>query len=379
MNHPADLLNKGCRCTTLDEAALEKECAGIIRDRPNLFSRTMTYISSADFLRMEEFILIAEKILAAKEGPRGVFMGYDFHLTAEGPKLIEINTNAGGAYLNLILARSQTECCPVEELYFHPENLEEKFLAMFRNEWKLAGHTDELKSIAIVDEKPEDQFLYPEFVLFRDLFRRNGIYSVIADPSELEEREDGIYHDGKKIDLIYNRLTDFSWEKKHVVLTPSPLHHASHAHKARLAQLSDPEFLSQKNLSQNEISTVLRIVPKTRLVGECSKDELWSERKKLFFKPVSGFGSRAAYRGDKMTTRVWEEIQKGHYVAQDLVPPGQRVVAGKENALKADIRAYTYDGEILLLAARLYEGQTTNFRTSGGGFSPVFVIKEKDK
>ena len=30
-------------------------------------------------------------------GPRGVFMGYDFHLGADGPKLIEVNTNAGGA------------------------------------------------------------------------------------------------------------------------------------------------------------------------------------------------------------------------------------------------------------------------------------------
>ena len=30
--------------------------------------------------------------------PRGVFMGYDFHLTESGPKLIEINTNAGGGH-----------------------------------------------------------------------------------------------------------------------------------------------------------------------------------------------------------------------------------------------------------------------------------------
>ena len=27
----------------------------------------------------------------------GVFMGYDFHVTRSGPRLIEINTNAGGA------------------------------------------------------------------------------------------------------------------------------------------------------------------------------------------------------------------------------------------------------------------------------------------
>jgi hypothetical protein len=34
---------------------------------------------------------------------RGVFMGYDFHLTEAGPKLIEINTNAGGGLLNAYL------------------------------------------------------------------------------------------------------------------------------------------------------------------------------------------------------------------------------------------------------------------------------------
>jgi hypothetical protein len=42
-------------------------------------------------------------------------------------------------------------------------------------------------------------------------------------------------------------------------------------------------------------------------------------------------------------------------------------------ALKLDIRNYIYNGRVQLLAARLYEGQTTNFRTPGGGFAPVFT------
>jgi hypothetical protein len=29
-----------------------------------------------------------------------------------------------------------------------------------------------------------------------------------------------------------------------------------------------------------------------------------------------------------------------------------------------------------LTAARLYQGQTTNFRTPGGGFAPVYVVSE---
>jgi hypothetical protein len=41
---------------------------------------------------------------------------------------------------------------------------------------------------------------------------------------------------------------------------------------------------------------------------------------------------------------------------------------------KTDARLYVYDGEILLTAARLYEGQATNFRTPGSGFAPVFVV-----
>jgi len=38
------------------------------------------------------------------------------------------------------------------------------------------------------------------------------------------------------------------------------------------------------------------------------------------------------------------------------------------------VRLYTYDGRLLLMAARLYQGQTTNFRTAGGGFAPIYVV-----
>lgn len=43
-------------------------------------------------------------------------------------------------------------------------------------------------------------------------------------------------------------------------------------------------------------------------------------------------------------------------------------------ARKMDVRLYTYDSQVLLVAARLYQGQTTNFRTPGGGVAPVLVI-----
>ncbi len=45
--------------------------------------------------------------------------------------------------------------------------------------------------------------------------------------------------------------------------------------------------------------------------------------------------------------------------------------------MKVDVRNYAYDGTVQLLAARLYQGQTTNFRTPGGGFAPVFWDRGK--
>jgi hypothetical protein len=100
------------------------------------------------------------------------------------------------------------------------------------------------------------------------------------------------------------------------------------------------------------------------------------ERKQLFFKPAAGYGSKAAYRGDKLTKRVFEEILEGGYVAQALVPPSARRLGTEEAQvdLKLDLRNYTYRGRVQLVTARLYQGQTTNFRTPGGGFAPVLTV-----
>jgi hypothetical protein len=43
--------------------------------------------------------------------------------------------------------------------------------------------------------------------------------------------------------------------------------------------------------------------------------------------------------------------------------------------MKFDVRAYAYRDEVLLLGARAYEGQVTNLRTPGGGFSAICVVR----
>jgi hypothetical protein len=220
------------------------------------------------------------------------------------------------------------------------------------------------------------------------LFERHGINAIIAGPDEFKIINNVLCSQGKTVDLVYNRLTDFSladthnsairqaYEEGSVVLTPNPRQHALYADKRNLGVLSDSLRLKNMGATDSDIAVLQAGIPKTQNVTAENATDLWAERKQLFFKPAAGFGSRATYRGGKMTKRVWSEILQTDYVAQQLVKPSERgiLIDERETALKMDIRAYVYAGEIQLLAARLYQGQTTNFRTQGGGFAPVFVV-----
>ena len=412
-------LNSNCFCISLDADALKREFETdsetrsvyplILEKCPHLFAATPVFVSRGHLDRMTDIVRAAQTVIALPAyrelvlgwapqvaqfdaaGVRGVFLSYDFHVTDAGPHLIEINTNAGGALLNAVLARAQRACCPaIAGLTTGPVALgalEQTFVAMFFAEWRLARGDQQLRRIAIVDENPQEQYLYPEFLLFKKLFQRHGVDAVIAGPSALRLRDDLLWHEDDPVDLVYNRLTDFMLEEpahavlrdaylnNAVVVTPHPRVHALYANKRNLAVLSDPERLRSFGVAEDIARTLLSGIPRTEIVDAADAERLWSQRRKLFFKPAAGFGSRAAYRGDKLTKRVWEQILAGDYIAQALVPPGERLIAGQQtpHALKFDVRNYVYDGAVQFITARLYQGQTTNFRTPGGGFAPVFT------
>ena len=429
------MLNSACFCFSLDGQALARALdselgqpglSELVWQRcPFLFAARPVFVAEPQLHRMAQVVQAVESVVALPAyreqvlgaspaiaslgtcGPLGVFFGYDFHLSEGHLGLIEINTNAGGAMLNAVLARAQHACCTavgsMAPSLASVVNFEQQIVAMFRREWQLAGlvagltdglagNRRPLTSIAIVDVAPEDQYLYPEFLLFQQLFERHGLRAVIADPAALEWRDGLLWHGALAIDLVYNRLTDFYLEQpgsaalreaylqQAVVLTPHPQAHALYADKRRLALFSDAARLQALGVPQATQDILLAHVPRTELVNAADAQRLWDARRGLFFKPVAGFGSRAAYRGDKLTKRVWQDILAGDYVAQAIVAPGERVIDDADGttaekhptAMKFDLRAYTYDGAVQWVAARLYQGQTTNFRTPGGGFAPVY-------
>ena len=405
----AQQLNDQCRCIAIDKDALRANLVKqgnarlyqmLVEDRPHLFADVAVFVCDTIIEKQRHLIAAIEKVIALPSyqehvlaysphsatfipKAHGVFLGYDFHLTPTGSQLIEINTNAGGALLNALLMRSKKTIHT--ELNSHKTaDPEAAFIAMFQTEWQLERGQQPLRSIAIVDENPDSQYLLPEFILFQKLFERHNINAVVCDPSALIYRDNAVWHGNLRIDLIYNRLTDFGFDEpaqqalraaylaNAVVVTPHPRAHALYADKRNLAILTNRNLLQELGVECDTINTLLAGIAPTICVDKNDAETLWAKRKQLFFKPSKGYGSKAVYRGDKLTKRVFSEILHSDYVAQTLVPPSERHLPS--TTLKFDLRLYTYGEQILLASSRLYQGQTTNFRTVGGGFAQVVII-----
>jgi hypothetical protein len=416
-DNPIEWLNTDCFCVTVDAEALRAELESDDATRglydslktthAYLFAHAPIFVSRENVVAMSRLVDAVEAVVARpgyrgaviarapaiaahQPGPVGVLMGFDFHVTPEGPRLIEINTNAGGVFLNAALARAQRACCaPVLSLIEAPAGsarLEDELFAMFLAEWRRQRGEGRPATVAIVDDAPESQYLHPEFLLAARMFTERGVEALVCDARTLSHDGGGLQGGGRTIDLVYNRTTDFYLDQPEhaalrdaylagtAVVTPHPRAHALYADKGNLVLLGDAERLASWGVEPATVETLRRAIPRTEMVDPARADELWAARRKLFFKPVSGFGGRAAYRGDKLTRKAWAEILQGRYVAQEIVPPSERSVQvdGRPERLKLDLRCYVYDGSLLSVAARLYRGQTTNFRTPGGGFATVF-------
>jgi len=246
-------------------------------------------------------------------GSFGVFMGYDFHLTPSGPRLIEVNTNAGGTLINGLRSLALCAAVRMERLCCDPPpvaDVEKKIVDAFRAERAAAGHGEPLQSVAIADEEPVRQFLYPEFLLFVDLFARHGIRANICDTGELRLLRGGrIGLGGQPVDLVYLRDTDFrlvspraavlraAYLEGRVAVTPSPREHHLLADKRRLHVFSSPQVLRWLGVTPDDAAFLASVVPDTRPLRSLPVEEVRADRASWVFKPAAGFGGKGGLSG----------------------------------------------------------------------------------
>jgi len=414
-------LNEACQCIWVDRAKLRDQlqanlgdAGSLLESQAGLVSGSVVFLAPGDASAMDRTVRLitralnsvpyqqkierfAPELARRRQRTSGGVLGFDFHLGSPSPQLIEINTNPGGLLVCLELARAATASCdcltaPLSVMTaagVEIDQVGQRIADSFLAEWTSARGSVPLRSIAIVDDEPQGQYLYPEFLLYQRLLERAGWRVMIADAASLVLQDGAIFAAGERIDLIYNRVTDFyladerhailrrAYELDLAVITPHPAAHVRWADKRLLAWLNDEELLMEAGLDADDRAHLRQTIPATEVVERAAADDLWKRRKGLFFKPVAGFGSRAAYRGDKLTRATFDHILAHRYVAQAIAPTSFRRVAsadGVEADLRVDVRSYVMHGETWLRSARLYRGQTTNFRTAGGGFAPVLTL-----
>jgi hypothetical protein len=365
---------------------------------PNFVSPATVDVTAKDFQGMADAVRAIEAIRALPDyqasvlagapqfrldpGNRSVLMGYDFFITPDGPRLIEINTNAA-ASLVVALLNDFHQMSPSFSEW------ESSLKTMFETEWQLAGLSRPLQTVAIVDEQPTTQRTAFEFHLFEMVFRQWGWQVVVADVADLvwTGRQLLAGPDGPTIDMVYNRFCDFSlatppgkalraaWEARTICLTPHPRDYLLLADKGRLVTLSDPEQLHRVGAADRDISAIGSVLPPVCRVAAPDADWFWAHRKTLFFKPATGFGSKGVYKGERISRKVFDTVLHNDYVAQPYfeAPSVPVDIDGQRHDFKYDVRLYVYRDKVLGAGARLFAGQAMNFQILGGGFAAVRV------
>ena len=304
-------------------------------------------------------------------GNYSICMSYDFHVDESGNlKLIEINTNASFLALGTLLYEARGINLPVKD--FSLDELRGNLL----QEIQLTGRKlDSVPKVQIVDEKPPEQKLFIEFVVFQELFRSWGWPTEIVDTKDTDLGSD----------LIYNRDTDFylekpeyqnlkqTWMEGEICLSPQPVEYLFLADKQRQVEWGTPGFFEKMGLPENQIQSLRAHLPKARELNRENSAELWTDRKHIFFKPKRSFGAKLSYRGASISHKTFEEIIDQDMFAQEFVTAPEVDVATPDGPkkMKYDLRFYAYGDRVQMAIARLYQGQVTNLRTEYGGFTCI--------
>jgi len=291
-----------------------------------------------------------------------VLMGFDFHLTADGPKLIEINNNAGGLYIG------DDRWLPQPAMTELTGSLEMRLTEMFHGDWA---------TIAIMDEDVTNQFMYPEMQAYAGLFEQDGRHVVVVSPEDIQLHSDGLYVEDVKIDAIYNRHTDFylegadvahvrtAYERGQVVVNPHPRSYALVGDKSRMVDWWR-EGLLEQCVAADTVERVRAVTPQTVQLAEIDPEQVWHDRKHWVFKPSARHGGKGVVLGKGISRVRFEALDREETIVQQLVPASMVEVEGQ--SMKLDIRLYMHGVKLIALAGRVWRGQVTNFREPGSGW-----------
>jgi len=346
--------------------------------------------------------------IAVDHGPPDVLLSrLDAFLTPDGPRFIEVNSDAPAGFgYGDRMARLVREL-PLFQDFARATSVsyqasDEGLVRAVAASWRAAGGTGRPR-IAIADWAEVKTRADQE--ILREAFAARGFDCVLADPRAMDVHGGRLHADGAPVDLVYRRavLSELVGREIEVQAFMGAYRHRLcpfvntfrcrlSEDKAFFAILTDESFAHL--LSEPERALFARVLPWTRRVAERRTrrdgEELdlvpWTiaQREKLVLKPAHEYGGRSVLLGSETAPGDWEaavvSALESPWVVQERVaiPEEPFPVFDADGGLrlvplKVNVNPFYAAGEPVGAVTRASRSSVINV-SAGGGSVPTFVI-----
>jgi hypothetical protein len=254
-----------------------------------------------------------------------------------------------------------------------------------------------LKTIAIVEKDWQDWHTTHEFIFFKEKLTTNDTTAYICEPDELTLKDDELYLDGVKIDLVYKRVLwnalidplDNSEQalihsyRNNTICIVNSFGCRMIGNKLIQAITSDDKFEERLKtinieLSDDEKEVIKNNIPFTRIWTSRNKElvkEVLSNTDKYVLKSFIGYGAKKVLIGDSIERPKFsfkELLDKG-YIVQKLIPHGNAEVPETKNNNLVWLSKY------FILGAYVIDGKCVGIEAKLNDKPPISMNKEASR
>lgn len=333
-----------------------------------------------------------------KNNPQ-LFLGrFDGFIDENGDiKFLELNVDYPGGYNRVDIINDRVASLGYSDSYDCKTELLDVFLKMcvkLYNQHKTKD--DEIFAIIYGSNDIERKYLWLKEIAKK--LRDMGIPTHTFHFNELVEKKEGLYHEGKKITLVFHapflrELWELdpddsekvvrALEKDSIFMFNGP--GAVIGSKKNLFALWHAN-LFQKYLSTDEKKVINESIPKTYIYSkECP---LIEDKNKCVIKPIVGYGGIGVIVGKKSTKKEWDDaLQKcnndpDNFIVQEYMKPTTSKIVEydikskkySEKEVLINISPWYIDGDCAGFSGRYSQDHIINIK-QGGGMIPIFIEK----
>ena len=304
------------------------------------------YLNDDEFRRLFNFTPSMEKLILIDPGyssPAPISRFDLFYNYSDEYKFCELNGDGSSAMNESnTLEEIFTNSSLFKDFYNNTRYYElfESWYHELLNIYREFGGEEKHPNIAIVDFAGLGTS--EEFKRFKLTFEKLGSKTVIADPRELEYRDNHLYYQDFKIDLIYrravnkeidNRLSDVkellsAYENRDVCVV-GPFRSEIMHNKIFFAILHNE--VTKEFLTAEEIEFIKLHIPLTEVLSKSNLTFVKENKDIMVLKPMNLYSARGVHIGLDFTQERWcelvnESLEIGDYLYQEFCVPAPKVV-----------------------------------------------------